>query len=85
MVIYTEQHVEKHSLNEHGCIISVPQIYVTQYHPGFGYYLTTNEEQHIMQICIETNGVLTEPPHIHVETQTTSDLYAPAIGICPQK
>lgn len=67
--------------------LSVPQMYVTQlnYLSRLGYYLTTNEEQQTIQFCIETNGVLTEPSHIHVETQTTSNQYAPAIGICQQR
>ena len=56
----------------------------TSYDPKYGYYLTVQEADGNIQVCLQTNRVVTEPLHVHVETthtNTTGNIsHLPAIG-----
>ena len=59
------------------------QVFVAQtsQDPKYGYYLTVQEADGSMQVCLQTNRVVTEPLHVHVETNTTGNKsYLLAIG-----
>ena len=62
------------------------QVFVAQasHDPKYGYYLTVQEADGNIQICLQTNRVVTEPLHVHVETthtNTTGNIsHMPAIG-----
>ena len=62
------------------------QVFVTQtsHDPKYGYYLTVQEADGNIQVCLQTNRVVTEPLHVHVETthtNTTGNMsHLPAIG-----
>ena len=63
------------------------QVFVAQtsYDPEYGYYLTVQEADGNIQVCLQTNRVVTEPLHVHVETthtNTTGNIspHMPAIG-----
>ena len=50
------------------------QVFVAQtsHDPKYGYYLTVQEAGGNMQVCLQTNRVVTEPLHVHVETTHTN-------------
>ena len=62
------------------------QVFVAQtsHDPKYGYYLTVQEADGNIQICLQTNRVVTEPLHVHVETTHTDTIgytsHVPAIG-----
>ena len=62
------------------------QVFVAQtsHDPKYGYYLTVQEADGNMQVCLQTNRVVTEPLHVHVETTHTNTTghisQRPAIG-----
>ena len=62
------------------------QVFVAQtsHDPKYGYYLTVQEGDGHIQVCLQTNRVVTEPLHVHVETthtDTTGNIsHMPAIG-----
>ena len=62
------------------------QVFVAQtsHDPKYGYYLTVQEADGNIQVCLQTNRVVTEPLHVHVETtptNTTGNIsHMPAIG-----
>ena len=62
------------------------QVFVAQtsHDPKYGYYLTVHEADGNIQVCLQTNRVVTEPLHVHVETthtNTTGNIsHVPAIG-----
>ena len=62
------------------------QVFVAQtsHDPKYGYYLTVQESDGNIQVCLQTNRVVTEPLHVHVETthtNTTGNIsHLPAIG-----
>ena len=62
------------------------QVFVAQtsYDPKYGYYLTVQEADGNIRVCLQTNRVVTEPLHVHVETthtNTTGNIsHVPAIG-----
>ena len=62
------------------------QVFVVQtsHDPKYGYYLTVQEADGNIQVCLQTNRVVTEPLHVHVETthtNTTGNMSRrPAIG-----
>ena len=62
------------------------QVFVAQtsHDPKYGYYLTVQEADGNMQVCLQTNRVVTEPLHVHVETTHTNTTgytsHMPAIG-----
>ena len=62
------------------------QVFVAQtsHDPKYGYYLTIQEADGHIQVCLQTNRVVTEPLHVHVETthtNTTGNIsHMPAIG-----
>ena len=62
------------------------QVFVvhTSHDPKYGYYLTVQEADGNMRVCLQTNRVVTEPLHVHVETthtNTTGNIsHLPAIG-----
>ena len=59
------------------------QVFVAQtsYDPKYGYYLTVQEADGNIQVCLQTNRVVTEPLHVHVETTHTNiSGRMPAIG-----
>ena len=64
------------------------QVFVaqTRHDPKYGYYLTVQEADGNMRVCLQTNRVVTEPLHVHVETthtNTTGNMsHMPAIGKC---
>ena len=61
--------------------VFVPQ---TSHDPKYGYYLTVQEANRNIQVCLQTNRVVTEHLHVHVETthaNTTGNIsHLPAIG-----
>ena len=66
----------------------VPQVFVAQtnYHPGlsYGHYLTVWEADGNVEVCLKTNGMITDPLYVDIETtkwDTSSIRYTPAIGI----
>ena len=63
--------------------VSVAQ---TTHDPKYGYYLTVQEADGSRKVCLQTNRVVTEPLHVHVETtytNTTGNMsHMPAIGKC---
>ena len=67
------------------CVLKT-QVFVPQTHddPWYGYYLTVQEADGNIQVCLQTNRVVTEPLHVHVETthtNTTGNIsHMPAIG-----
>ena len=61
------------------------QVFVAQtsHDPKYGYYLTVQEADGNIQVCLQTNRVVTEPLHVHVETthtNTTGNTHMVAIG-----
>ena len=62
------------------------QVFVAQtsHDPKYGYYLTVQEADGNIRVCLQTNRVVTEPLHVHVETthtNTTGNIsHMPAIG-----
>ena len=62
------------------------QVFVAQtsHDPKYGYYLTVQEADGNIQVCLQTNRVVTEPLHVHVvttHTNTTGNIsHMPAIG-----
>ena len=59
------------------------QVFVAQtsHDPKYGYYLTVQEGDGNIQVCLQTNRVVTEPLHVHVETTHTNTTgHMPAIG-----
>ena len=50
------------------------QVFVSQtsHHPKYGYYLTVQEADENIPVCLQTNRVVTEPLHVHVETTHTN-------------
>ena len=62
------------------------QVFVAQtsHDPKYGYYLTVQEADGNMRVCLQTNRVVTEPLHVHMETthtNTTGNIsHIPAIG-----
>ena len=44
----------------------------TRYDSKYGYYLTVQEADGNMRVCLQTNRVVTEPLHVHVETTHTN-------------
>ena len=60
-----------------------PQVLVAQtsHDPKYGYYLTVQEADGNIQVCLQTNRVVREALYIHVETtHTNSSDYPPAAG-----
>ena len=61
-----------------------PQVYVpqTRYNNSWGgYYLTVNESDGNVPVCLQIIGIVREPLYIHVETtHTNSSDYPPAKG-----
>lgn len=61
-----------------------PQVHVTQTrfnNSWGGYYLTVNESDGNITVCVQTDGIVRELLYIHVETtHTNSSDYPPAIG-----
>ena len=53
-------------------------------HTSFRHHLTVQEADGNIQVCLQTNRVVTEPLHVHVETthtNTTGNIsHVPAIG-----
>ena len=60
--------------------LSVSQISVNQmiYHPRQGHYLTVQEADGNIPVCIQTGGIVREPLYVHVKT--THSRSKPAIG-----
>ena len=63
------------------------QVFVAQtnHYTKYGYYLTVQEADGNMRVCLQTNSlrVVTEPLHVHVETthtNTTGNTHMAAIG-----
>ena len=58
-------------------LLIVPQVFVAQtnYLPGYGHYLSVWEADGNVQVCLKTNGMITDPLYI---TQYGSTVY---IGI----
>ena len=62
------------------------QVFVAQtsHNLKYGYYLTVQESEKSMKVCLQTNRVVTEPLHVHVKTthtNTTGSIsHMPAIG-----
>ena len=62
------------------------QVFVAQtsHDPKYGYYLTVQEADGNIRVCLQTNRVVTEPLYVHVETthtNTTGNIsHMPAIG-----
>ena len=58
------------------------QVFVAQtsHDPKYGYYLTVQEADGNIQVCLQTNRVVTEPLHVHVETTHTNTGHMQAIG-----
>ena len=56
----------------------------TSHNPKYGYYLIVQEADGNIQVCLQTNRVVTEPLHVHVETTHTNTAgnisHMPAIG-----
>ena len=55
----------------------------TNYHPGYGHYLTVWEADGNVQVCLETNGMITDPLYVDIETNqhnTNTTRYEPARG-----
>ena len=48
----------------------VPQVLVAQtnYLQGYGHYLTVWEADGNVQVCLETNGMITDPLYVDIET-----------------
>ena len=60
-----------------------PQVVVakTSHNPKYGYYLTVQEADGNIQVCLETAGIVKKHLHVHVETtHTNATGYRPAIG-----
>ena len=60
-----------------------PQVYVaqTRYNSRSGYYLTVQESDGNMRVCLQIIGIVRETLYIHVETtHTNSSDYPPATG-----
>ena len=60
-----------------------PQVHVVQtsHDPKYGYYLTVQESDGNIRVCLQTNGIVREALYIHVETtHTNSSDYPPAAG-----
>ena len=67
------------------CVLKTPVFVAqTRYDPKYGYYLTVQEADGSIQVCLQTDRVVTEPLHVHVETthtNTTGNVsYMAAIG-----
>ena len=65
------------------CITVPPQVFVAQirYDPKYGHYLTVQEADGNIQVCLQINGIIREPLYVHVETtHTNSSGYTAAIG-----
>ena len=63
-------------------LLSIAQLKIILYVAEYPYYRIVQEGDGNIQVCLETNRVVTEPLHIHVETtymNTTGS--TPAIGI----
>ena len=62
------------------------QVFVSQtiHDPKYGYYLRVQEADGNIQVCLQTNRVVTEPLHVRVETTHTNTTgyisHLPAIG-----
>ena len=66
------------------CIV-VPQVFVaeTNYFPGYGHYLTVWEADGNVQACLKTNGMITDPLYVDIETteqHENTTRYKPATG-----
>ena len=66
-----------YSLTCHYALVNcAPKIQVfvaqTSYDPKYGYYFTVQEADGNIQVCLQTNRVVTEPLHVHVETTHTN-------------
>ena len=60
-----------------------PQVHVVQTSPDpkYGYYLTVQEADGNIRVCLQTIGIVREALYIHVETtHTNSSDYSPAAG-----
>ena len=65
------------------CITVPPQVFAAQirYDPKYGHYLTVNESDGNMRVCLQINGIIREPLYVHVETtHMNSSGYTTAIG-----
>ena len=63
----------------------VPQVFVAQtnYHPRYGHYITVWEADGNVEVCLETNGMITDPLYIDIETNdqhVNTTLRSPATG-----
>ena len=63
----------------------VSQVFVAQvnYIPGYGHYLTVWEADGNVKVCLKTNGMITDPLYIDVETtdqHANTTLRTPATG-----
>ena len=52
----------------------------TNYHPGYGHYLTVWEADGNVQVCLKTNGMIADRLHIAIET---TELDRNATGYTP--
>ena len=53
------------------------------YLPGHGYYLSVWEADGNVQVCLRTNGMITDPLYVDIETTEQHEntiQYAPATG-----
>ena len=56
----------------------------TNYLPGYGHYLTVWEADGNLQVCLKTNGIVTDPFYVDIETtqwHASTIRYKPATGI----
>ena len=63
----------------------VPQVFVAQmnYYPGYGHYLTVWEADGNVHVCLKTNGMVTDPLYVDIETteqHVNTARYTPATG-----
>ena len=64
---------------------TVPQVFLAKinYLPGYGHYLTVWEADGNVQVCLKTNGMITDPLYVDIETtewNINTTRYKPATG-----
>ena len=55
----------------------------TNYLPGYGHYFTVWEADGNVQVCLKTNGMITDPLYVDIETteqHANTTQYPPATG-----
>ena len=62
-------------------LLSIAQLKIVLYVAEYPYYRIVQEGDGNIQVCLQTNRVVTEPLHVHVETTyMNSTGSTPAIG-----